>query len=155
MRSISALRGGRPPVPSLEGRLCLITGAASGIGRATAIAAARAAARLVLTDVNAPALDALTGELGEAVVMTRALDVADFEAVRRFAEDTHAAHGSLDVVANVAGIATWGAGASLSTSRPPPACSAFPGMRPTARRSSACAGSRRCSDSTCAATGSA
>jgi NAD(P)-dependent dehydrogenase (short-subunit alcohol dehydrogenase family) len=99
----------RPPVPSLDGRLCLITGAASGIGRATAVAAGRAGARLVLTDVNASALDAVAGELGEAAVAHRALDVTDFDAVRAFAGETQAAHGSLDVLANVAGISTWGA----------------------------------------------
>src|SRR4051794_17441030 len=99
----------RPPVPSLDGRLCLVTGAASGIGRATALAASRAGARLVLTDVNAGALDAAAGELGDAAVAHRAIDVADFDAVRAFAEKTHSEHGSLDVVANVAGIATWGA----------------------------------------------
>jgi NAD(P)-dependent dehydrogenase (short-subunit alcohol dehydrogenase family) len=99
----------RPPVPSLNGRLCLITGAASGIGRATALAAARGGARLVLTDVNAGALEAVAAELGDAAVAHRAVDVTDFDAVRAFAEKTHSEHGSLDVVANVAGIATWGA----------------------------------------------
>jgi NAD(P)-dependent dehydrogenase (short-subunit alcohol dehydrogenase family) len=99
----------RPPVPSLADKLCLITGAASGIGRATALAASRAGARLVLTDINAGALDAVAGELGDAAVAHRALDVTDFEAVRGFAEETHREHGSLDVVANVAGISTWGA----------------------------------------------
>jgi NAD(P)-dependent dehydrogenase (short-subunit alcohol dehydrogenase family) len=70
------------PVPSLAGRLCVVTGAASGIGRATAVAAARAGGRLVITDPDA---------------------------VRRLAADTHDTHGSADVVMNVAGIATWGA----------------------------------------------
>ena len=99
----------RPPVPSLDGRLCFITGAASGIGRATALAAGRAGARLVLTDVNAGALDEVAAELGDAAVAHRALDITDIDAVRGLAEETHAAHGSLDVVANVAGISTWGA----------------------------------------------
>src|SRR4051794_36370919 len=53
----SAMMLRRPPVPSLEGRLCLVTGAASGIGRATALAAARRGARLVITDINAALLD--------------------------------------------------------------------------------------------------
>jgi NAD(P)-dependent dehydrogenase (short-subunit alcohol dehydrogenase family) len=109
MSLVSALRRAGPPVPSLEGRLCLVTGAASGIGRATALAAGRAGARLVLTDIDAAGLDAVAGDLGDAAVSHRALDVADFEAVRTFAEEIHSAHGSLDVVANVAGISTWGA----------------------------------------------
>jgi NAD(P)-dependent dehydrogenase (short-subunit alcohol dehydrogenase family) len=106
---VSALRRERPPVPSLDGRLCLITGAASGIGRATALAARRAGARLVVTDVNASGLDAVARELGDAVVAHRTLDITDFETVRTFAEEIHGAHGSVDVVANVAGISTWGA----------------------------------------------
>jgi NAD(P)-dependent dehydrogenase (short-subunit alcohol dehydrogenase family) len=98
-----------PPVPSLEGRLCLITGAASGIGRATARAAARAGARVVLTDVRTEDLDAVARELGDAAVSHRALDIADLDAVGSLADEVHAAHGPLDVAMNIAGIATWGA----------------------------------------------
>ncbi|HEX6715067.1 MAG TPA: SDR family oxidoreductase [Thermoleophilaceae bacterium] len=104
----------RAPVPSLVNRLCLVTGSASGIGRATATAAGRAGARLVITDVNAEALDAIAAELGDKVVLSRALDISDIEAVRKLAEDTHSAHGSLDVAMNIAGIATWGAVDRLS-----------------------------------------
>jgi NAD(P)-dependent dehydrogenase (short-subunit alcohol dehydrogenase family) len=99
----------RAPVPSLDGRLCLVTGAASGIGRATALAASRAGARLVLTDVNQQGLDVAAAELGDAAVAHRALDLTDHGAVREFADEVHSAHGSLDVAANVAGISTWGA----------------------------------------------
>ncbi len=41
----------------LRNKKCLITGAASGIGRATAMAAARDGAELFLTDINAPELE--------------------------------------------------------------------------------------------------
>src|SRR3954451_17319699 len=98
----------RPPVPTLDGRLCLVTGAASGIGRATAVAAARRGARLVITDVNAAQLDEVASELGAALVAQRAFDITDVDAVRAFAEDVHAQHGAVDVVMNVAGVATWG-----------------------------------------------
>ena len=98
----------KPPVPSLAGRLCVITGAASGIGRATARAAARQGAKLALTDVQADALGDVATELGPSVIAHRAFDVSDIEAVQAFADDIHAAHGSVDVVMNVAGIATWG-----------------------------------------------
>jgi NAD(P)-dependent dehydrogenase (short-subunit alcohol dehydrogenase family) len=93
----------------LDGKTCLITGAASGIGRATATAAAQRGARLVLTDIQAEPLAAAVEELGDAVLASRALDVTDHEAVRAFADDVHAEHGSLDVVMNVAGVSTWGA----------------------------------------------
>ena len=105
----SPFRRLRPPVPTLDGRLCLVTGAASGIGRATARAAADAGARVVLTDVRDDALAAVAGELGDAAVAHRALDIADVDAVRALAEDVHAAHGPLDVAMNIAGIAIWGA----------------------------------------------
>nr|WP_272476670.1 SDR family oxidoreductase [Baekduia alba] len=101
-------------MPSLDGRLCVVTGAASGIGRATAQAIAAAGGRLVLTDLRADALAAAAAGLGDAVVLQRALDIADVDAVGALAETTHAAHGSVDVVANVAGIATWGAVDRLS-----------------------------------------
>jgi NAD(P)-dependent dehydrogenase (short-subunit alcohol dehydrogenase family) len=97
-----------PPVPTLAGRLCVVTGAASGIGRATALAIAGAGGRLVLTDLRDEPLDAVAEQLGDAVALHRALDVADVDAVRALAEATHAQHGSVDVVLNVAGIATWG-----------------------------------------------
>ncbi|HSW12738.1 MAG TPA: SDR family oxidoreductase [Solimonas sp.] len=89
-----------------------VTGAASGIGRATAIALAREGAELLLTDINAAALEAVAAEIrqgGGKVLMSRALDVADYEAMRAYARDIHAAHGSVDLLLNIAGIAIWGA----------------------------------------------
>lgn len=102
----------RPPVPSLENRLCLITGAASGIGLATARAAARQRARLVLTDVSP--LDDVSNELGDAVALARSLDITDIDGVRALADDVHAQHGTVDVAMNIAGIATWGAVENLT-----------------------------------------
>jgi NAD(P)-dependent dehydrogenase (short-subunit alcohol dehydrogenase family) len=93
----------------LDGKTCLITGAASGIGRATAEAAAARGARLVLTDIQTEALDRVAAELGDAVLAHGALDVTDNEAVLAFAESVHADHGSMDVVMNIAGVSTWGA----------------------------------------------
>src|ERR1700750_18841 len=102
----------KPPVPSLDNRLVLITGAASGIGRALARRAARSGARLVLTDVQAEALAEVARETG--ALAHRALGIAAVEDVRACADAVHAAHGSMDVVMNVAGIATWGAVEALS-----------------------------------------
>jgi NAD(P)-dependent dehydrogenase (short-subunit alcohol dehydrogenase family) len=96
---------------TLKDRKCLITGAASGIGRATAIAAAGEGAELFLTDVNDKALAAVADEIrasGGRVAMIRAFDVADNDAVCAFARDVEAAHDSLDVLMNIAGIAEWG-----------------------------------------------
>ncbi|WP_458687123.1 SDR family oxidoreductase [Nocardia tengchongensis] len=95
----------------LSGKKTLITGAASGIGRATALAAARKGARLVLTDVNAEGLDATAESIrsaGGTVELALALDVSDYDAVTAFAEQVHEQLGSLDVVMNIAGVSVWG-----------------------------------------------
>jgi len=96
---------------SLDGKRVLITGAASGIGRATAMRACAEGAELVLTDIDDAKLRLVEQEAagrGAAIHAARALDIADREAVVAFAEEVHSACGSLDVVMNVAGISTWG-----------------------------------------------
>lgn len=96
---------------SIAGKKCLITGAASGIGRATAIMAAARGAELFLTDIAAPRLKQTAAEItasGGRVRYTRALDISDHEAVVAMADEVHAAHGSLDIVMNIAGISAWG-----------------------------------------------
>src|SRR3954463_16797827 len=92
----------------LQGKKCLITGAASGIGRATAVAAAREGALLGLTDIRDEPLQQVASELGTSVLHAGAADVSDYDAVRALAAEVHKAHGSMDVVMNVAGISTWG-----------------------------------------------
>ena len=100
-----------PPVPSLRGRTVLITGAASGIGLATAQAAAARGAQLVLTDLHADkladAVDLLTAAGGE-VAFHSAGDVSNYEWVRGFAREVDAEVGVMDVVCNVAGVSAWG-----------------------------------------------
>jgi NAD(P)-dependent dehydrogenase (short-subunit alcohol dehydrogenase family) len=95
----------------LRDRRVLITGAASGIGRALAEAAARDGARLVLTDRNEPLLKEVATELtaaGADLALVRAADVTDLSQVQALAAAVHAEGGSVDVVMNVAGIAAWG-----------------------------------------------
>lgn len=102
----------RPPVPSLADKRCFVTGAASGIGRATALAAAGSGADLYLTDIAAEGLEETATAVraaGGRVTYTGAVDIADHEAVVAMAAEVHAAHGSMDVVMNVAGISIWGA----------------------------------------------
>ncbi len=96
---------------SLSGRRCLITGAASGIGRATALAAAEEGAVLFLTDIDPEGLAATVAEVrgrGGEVAFAGAADVADHEAVVALAAEIHSGHGAMDVVMNVAGVSTWG-----------------------------------------------
>ncbi len=99
------------PVRDLNGKRCLVTGAASGIGRATAIAAAARGAELYLTDLKTEALEQVRAEIegtGGVVAHVRALDITDHAAVVALAEEIHQAHGSMDVVMNIAGVSTWG-----------------------------------------------
>jgi 2-keto-3-deoxy-L-fuconate dehydrogenase len=80
----------------LEGKRVLITAAAQGIGRATAIAMAREGADLLATDINTTLLVELEAENG---LQTAELDVTDGAAIARLAET----EAPFDVLANVAG----------------------------------------------------
>ena len=96
---------------NLSGTTVVITGAGSGIGRATALLAAEKGARLVLTDVSADTLDEtvrLVTDAGGTVAHHEAFDVRDWDAVNNFANRVYKAAGSPDIVMNVAGISTWG-----------------------------------------------
>src|SRR5271168_752694 len=93
------------------GKRCLLTGAASGIGRATALRLAGQGAELYLTDRNADGLAETVNEvraLGAQVPEYRALDIANYDEVASFAEAIHANHPSMDVVMNIAGVSAWG-----------------------------------------------
>ncbi|HEX6228616.1 MAG TPA: SDR family NAD(P)-dependent oxidoreductase, partial [Solirubrobacterales bacterium] len=84
-------------VKRLAGKRCLITGAGSGIGRATALAAGARGADLLLTDVNAEGLDRVAAEArasGARVSLQVPADLADHQAVVALSEQVHKAHGS-------------------------------------------------------------
>ncbi len=96
---------------SFAGKRCLLTGAASGIGRATALRLATQGAELYLTDRNADGLMQTVADaraLGAAVPEHRALDVANYDEVASFADDIHARQPSMDLVMNIAGVSAWG-----------------------------------------------
>nr|WP_173645516.1 SDR family oxidoreductase [Marinobacterium profundum] len=80
----------------LAGKTALVTAAAQGIGKATVELFAAEGARVIATDINAQALEALQGVAG---VETRVLDVTDADAVAALARDV----GALDVLFNCAG----------------------------------------------------
>jgi len=94
----------------LKDKKVFITGAASGIGRATAIAMGKLDCRLFLTDINGDGLEKTVEEIsaaGGTVYLARAFDVGDHQAMATFAKDIHAGFGSLDIMVNVAGIALF------------------------------------------------
>ncbi|MEO3757103.1 SDR family oxidoreductase [Mycobacterium sp. B14F4] len=99
------------------GKRCLLTGAASGIGRATALKLAAEGADLFLTDRDADGLELTVSDarsLGAVVSAHRALDIADYDAVAAFAADVHASHPAMDVVMNIAGVSAWGTVSTLT-----------------------------------------
>jgi NAD(P)-dependent dehydrogenase (short-subunit alcohol dehydrogenase family) len=91
-----------PDLKTLRGRRVLITGAASGIGAATARAAAAQGADLVLTDRDVDRLEIVAK--GVDAALAQPADVTDLEQVRALAD----AAGTVDIVMNVAGISAWG-----------------------------------------------
>ncbi|HTF41128.1 MAG TPA: SDR family NAD(P)-dependent oxidoreductase [Propionibacteriaceae bacterium] len=94
------------PSGRLLGKSAVVTGAAAGIGRATAELFAREGARLVLADINADGLSALRDSLadvtGDVTVVTA--DVSKPEDVRRMIEVAVEEYGRLDIVIANAGI---------------------------------------------------
>lgn len=88
------------------GKVVLATGAASGIGAASARRFAAEGARLWLGDLDAEAGDKLAAELGENAAF-RQVDVREREQVEAFTEGAVERYGRLDVVFNNAGIGHW------------------------------------------------
>lgn len=98
-----------------RGRQVVLTGTASGIGRALALALARRGARLAISDVNMAGLEdtaAAARALG-ATVRTDRLDVAERTAFEAYAADLLAA-GPVDLIVNNAGVALLGDIAEVS-----------------------------------------
>jgi NAD(P)-dependent dehydrogenase (short-subunit alcohol dehydrogenase family) len=94
----------------IHGKKVLVTGVASGIGRATALALAERGARLFITDINSEGLEEtrrLIVEKGGEVCLSKTVDVSDYDAMRELADEVHSTFGPLDILANVAGVALF------------------------------------------------
>ncbi len=95
--------------PSLEeaagGRTVLVTGASSGIGRASALALGKAGGEVILVARTAAALDEVRDEIAAAggTAHVHPCDLADPDAVAKLAEEVLSAHGGVDVLVNNAG----------------------------------------------------
>jgi NAD(P)-dependent dehydrogenase (short-subunit alcohol dehydrogenase family) len=94
----------------LDGRVALVTGATSGIGRATALRFAEEGARVALVGRNAEGLSEVAGQIasrdGEAMEIRA--DVMDEADARRAVEEASGKFGGLDVLVNAAGILSNG-----------------------------------------------
>jgi NAD(P)-dependent dehydrogenase (short-subunit alcohol dehydrogenase family) len=100
----------------LDGKVGIITGAATGIGRATAFAFARAGARLVVSDVREDALRRTVDAIGagdDAVAVVA--DLARPEACAEVVRAALGAFGRLDVLFNNAGVGTMVVGGTVET----------------------------------------
>lgn len=89
---------------SIPGKLSLVTGAGSGIGRATALALAERGAKVIACDINEEAAKQTAAQIGGGAE-AYAVDVADREQMRALAETVTRDHGVLDILVNNAGVA--------------------------------------------------
>lgn len=92
---------------SLPGRVAVVTGAGSGIGRATAVELARRGAEVALVDVDRSGMDETAGQI-EALdrrVSRHEIDVSDRQRMAALPDEVVSAHGAVDIVVNNAGVA--------------------------------------------------
>jgi NAD(P)-dependent dehydrogenase (short-subunit alcohol dehydrogenase family) len=94
-------------VSNLKGKVALVTGGASGIGRETALALARRGADLVICDINEEGLAKVCGEIEELgrEASPHRVDVASRSEMEAFADAVHADHDAVDILVNNAGVA--------------------------------------------------
>ncbi len=97
----------------LKNKVVLITGAAGGIGAATARALYQQGASLVLTDVSQAAVDTLAQAFDASRVLAVALDVTDLQATKAVVQQAVAKFGKLDIAFANAGISWRGEPATV------------------------------------------
>lgn len=93
---------------SIDGRVAIVTGAGSGMGRATAHLFADEGARVAICDLNGDALaetaDAIGNAYGDDRVLARRCDVSDPDHLSALVDATVATFGGIDIVVNNAGV---------------------------------------------------
>ena len=91
---------------SIEGKVAIITGAASGMGRATARLFADEGAKVAAIDIQEEALQQVVTEIKEAGLTAEAwtLDLADPDAIKKVIADVADTFGGIDILVNNAGI---------------------------------------------------
>lgn len=96
---------------TFKDKVCVVTGAASGIGRAIAIRLARAGAAVAVSDINDDGLRetrALMGEPSSNRIRVDRLDVGDAEAIIAYADAVRSSLGDADYIFNIAGLTRVG-----------------------------------------------
>ncbi|MBK6706112.1 MAG: SDR family oxidoreductase [Sphingomonadales bacterium] len=99
-----------PPLSrSIAGRVAIVTGAASGMGRATAILFASEGAKVAVTDLNQSACDAVVAEIeaNGGTARAYALDVSSSEAISTVVSNVASDFGGIDILVNNAGISAF------------------------------------------------
>jgi short-subunit dehydrogenase len=93
-----------------EGKVAIVTGAGSGIGKGLAEELARRGAHVVISDINAERITKVADGIVKAngKVTASTLDVSQYDAVKKNIDDTYAAHGRIDFIFNNAGTAVGG-----------------------------------------------
>lgn len=86
---------------NLEGRVAVVTGGASGIGRGIAEELLACGAEVVIADIESDALQKAAAEIGAVGIVT---DVSEVESVQRLADETLRRFGKVDIVCNNAGV---------------------------------------------------
>jgi NAD(P)-dependent dehydrogenase (short-subunit alcohol dehydrogenase family) len=108
---------GRSTKVPVTGKVVLITGGAVGIGAALGLELTGRGARVVLTDVDGPALEQTRARIaqqsGDDAVLTAVADVCSLDDMERVVADAVSRFGGIDVVVANAGIAPYGSVASI------------------------------------------
>jgi len=99
---------------NVQGRVAVITGAGSGIGRALAQELAARGGQLALADVNSAGLDETRKLLGSATARSYTVDVSNASLVQNFARSVEQDFGKASLLINNAGVALYGTFAELT-----------------------------------------
>jgi NAD(P)-dependent dehydrogenase (short-subunit alcohol dehydrogenase family) len=98
-------------IEDLDGRVAVVTGGASGIGKGIAAELARAGARVIIVDIDETALSETAAELGASGLKA---DVTSIESMEGLAHEVLRQFGRVDIVVNNAGVGPLGLFADLS-----------------------------------------
>jgi NAD(P)-dependent dehydrogenase (short-subunit alcohol dehydrogenase family) len=91
----------------LDGKVAIVTGGASGIGKRTAEVFVEEGARVVIADINGGGVEAMVNQLGRDCAEGVQLDIRDEQAVERMVEQAFSRFGRLDIAFNNAGTGSF------------------------------------------------